>query len=276
MPEFHNLAELTLNRNGQSWGNLGYWKTETEYSDACRALALLLGEQAGLGRQSVVFDAGFGCGDQLVLWLEYFRVSQIYGANLSRSQTAYAKAKLANAGLPTTAAMIVQGDIDDPEIWTAALALGKPSHVLALDCAYHFQSRTRFLALAQKHLAPAGRLALTDFLLSDRHRKSGLVHWLLRWMLRCSHISETNIVHRHQYLRQLMDQGFGDIQVLDISEHVMRGFGRSFRKANATAHAGKRPGWKGRVKYVVTGLFLDWAYSRSILRYCVISATKGG
>lgn len=272
MAEFHDLAEVALNRQGQSWGNLGYWQSETEYSDACRALALLLGEQAGLDQQSVVFDAGFGCGDQLLLWLEHFRVAQVRGANLSRSQTAYARDKLAKAGFPPAATAIVQGDINDAEAWTAALGEEKPSHVLALDCAYHFPDRVAFIALAHQQLAPAGRLTLTDFMLSDQHRTGSLTHRLLRWMLKRSHIAEANIVRRDLYLSQLQEAGFVDIRIIDISEHVMPGFARFIR----TFRGSGQPGLSGRLKYIVTGRFLQWAYRRTILRYCLISATKTG
>ena len=129
MSEFHDLAELGLNRDGESWGNLGYWKTATDYSEACRALALLL-------------------GDQLLLWMEHFRVARIYGANLSQSQTAYAKNLLTRNRHAEMAAAIVQGDINNPDVWSATLERAHPSHVVALDCAYHFGSRFTFFGLA--------------------------------------------------------------------------------------------------------------------------------
>lgn len=271
MAEFHDLAELALNREGQSWGNLGYWEAATDYSDVCRALALLLGEQAGLNRQSRVFDAGFGCGDQMLLWLAHFGVAGARGVNLSRSQTSYAKAKLKSSGFPAAAVAIVEGNINDPQVWGAGG--DQPSHVLALDCAYHFPGRVAFFTLAQQHLAPAGRLALTDFMLADNHRTDSLNHRFLCWMLKRSRIAEANIVHRDKYLRQLEQSGFTDIRIRDISEHVMPGFAR-FARALGSGGAGTKPGWFGRVKYRVTGRFLTWAYRRSILRYCVISATK--
>ena len=277
MAEFHDLAELALNRHGQSWGNLGYWQTETDYSAACRALAQLLGEQAGLDKKSDIFDAGFGSGDQLLLWLEHFRVARVRGANLSHSQTAYAQAKLSNAGF--TSATIVQGDINDPDVWRIALKGNRPSHVVALDCAYHFPSRLEFFRLAHEHLAPSGRLALTDFMLADQHDAGSFVHRLLRWMLRRSHIAEANIVHRDRYIRQLETSGFGNVRIIDISEQVMPGFARfvrNLRRGHSAADTGKNLGWSGQIKYRVTGRFLEWAYRRSILRYCLIAATKAG
>jgi len=279
MTEFHDLAELALNRDGQSWGNLGHWQTGTDYSDACRALALLLAETARLDRQSLVFDAGFGCGDQLLLWLSHFRVARVRGANLSHGQTAYARTKLAQAGFPDTAAALVEGDINDPEVWRAALDGDQPSHVLALDCAYHFPSRTEFFLSAQQHLALAGRLALTDFMLPDGHDSASLSHRLLRWMLKLSHIAEANIVQQDRYRRELQVSGFADIRIIDISDHVMPGLARyiqDLRQNNVSVRIDRKPGWRGLLKYRVTGRFLEWAHRRSILRYCVISATKAG
>lgn len=279
MAEFHDLAELALNRDGQSWGNLGYWQTAEDYSAACRALALLLGKTAGLDSHSVVFDAGFGCGDQLLLWLEHFHVKRIFGVNLSRSQTAHARDKLVEAGYPDVAAALVQGDIGDPEAWSAALGRARPDHVVALDCAYHFPSRLEFFALAQRHLAPAGQLALTDFLLADPHDTDFLSHRLLLWMLKFSHIDEANIVHRNRYQLELQETGFDNIRMTDISEHVMPGlarFMRTLRLDNISAGVGQKPRPSGWLKYRLTGWFLEWAHRRSILRYCVITATKSG
>lgn len=265
MAEFHDLAELALNRDGQSWGNLGYWKNSVDYSDACRALATLLGEQAGLDRDSIVFDAGFGCGDQLLLWLEQFRVVQISGVNLSRSQTAFAKSLLAGNGQPKASRAILQGDINNPSIWTTALDGTRPSHILALDCAYHFPSRVKFLGLAHQHLTAKGQLALTDFMLAEQHRTDGFRHRLLCWMLKPSHIAEVNIVRQDVYRHQLQQAGFGEIRVRDISEYVMPAF---------SAGSSKKLQWSAQVKYAVTSWFLKWAYRHSILRYCVVSASK--
>ena len=279
MAEFHNLAELALNREGQSWGNLGYWQSAIDYSDACRTLALLLGEEAGLDHRSLLFDAGFGCGDQLLLWLDHFRVGRVDGVNLSRSQTAYARARLEKAGHPKTAAAIVCGDVDDPEAWSTRYDREAPSHVLALDCAYHFPSRVGFFALAHQQLAPGGRLALTDLMLADQHDTTGFRHRLLRWMLKLSHIAEANIVDEERYRLELRQSGFECVRITDISEHVLPGLARFMEarhQAMSPSAAGERPRRFGLVKYRVTGRFLEWAYRRSVLRYCVISARKTG
>lgn len=275
MAEFHDLAELALNRTGQSWGNLGYWQNAEDYSDACRALALMLGEQAGLDRHAIVFDAGFGCGDQLLLWLEQFHIAGLHGVNLSHSQTRFAKGKLRNAGFEAEASAIVEGDINDPNLWNATLGAARPTHVLALDCAYHFPSRLAFFRLAKHHLPRAGKLALSDFMLAEQHDTGSWAHRMLGWMLRPSHIAEDNMVHRDRYLRELQDSGFEDVRIIDISDHVMPGFARAMQKLGRerTASSATLP-WSSLIKYRVTGWFLAWAYRRSILRYCLVTARK--
>ena len=105
--------------------------------------------------------------------------------------------------------------------------------------------------MAQWHLAPPGQLALTDFMLSDRHDSDGLARHLLRWMLKVSRIPEANIVDLAQFIRRL-------------------------RQDKVAARISKRPGWPGLLKYRLTGRFLEWAHRRSILRYCLIIATKAG
>lgn len=277
MAEFHDLAELALNRDGQSWGNLGYWQTADDYSAACRDLALKLGELAGLSRHSTIFDAGFGCGDQLLLWLEHFHVARVCGVNLSRSQTAYARTRLIAAGYPDVAAALLRGDVSDPRGWAEALDRQEPDHVIALDSAYHFRDRRRFFALTQQHLAPAGRLSLTDFVLTNDHGTVSFSHRLLRWMLKLSHIPETNIVDLDRYELQLQEAGFDNVQVIDISEQVMPGlaqFIRDLRQDNVVARDDRKLAWSGWIKYRLTGRFLEWAFRRSVLRYYLISATK--
>ena len=137
--------------------------------------------------------------------------------------------------------------------------------MLALDCAYHFPDRLAFWGLAGRHLAPAGRLVLTDFMLDPRHRTKGFRHRLLCWMLKRARIAEANIVNEQIYRDQLVQAGYGGIGILDISEYVMPAF---------SAGSDRKLTWPVRCKYAVTSRFLKWAYRRSILHYCLVSATK--
>lgn len=268
--EFHDLAELALNSNGQSWGNLGYWTDgEDSYSDACRALAMHLGETAELNPSSVIFDAGFGCGDQLCLWLDHFHVRDICGINISNSQTQRARSLLQKTNHGKKSANIFAADIKDGSKWVEVISDRQITHVIALDCAYHFPSRVDFFNTANSYLEKGGKLALTDFILVDSEPKNLIYRFLLLVMFGLSRIPKANIVNQTTYKNDLEASGFHNIQMHDISQSVMAGFADWID----TQKRGELSFLSG-IKYRVTAAFLNWAYARSILQYAIIVAQK--
>ncbi|MEP3450981.1 MAG: methyltransferase domain-containing protein [Parasphingorhabdus sp.] len=268
--EFHDLSELALNSNGQSWGNLGYWTDgEDSYSNACRALAVQLGATAELNQDSILFDAGFGCGDQLCLWLEHYQVSDVCGINLSESQTQHAKSLLSKNGHSEKPNAIFVGSANDGEMWPEVIGTRKISHMIALDCAYHFPNRVNFFDLTISHLKTGSKLALTDFMLADQAQSKLAYRLLLSLMFRLSRIPKSNIVDQTTYKAELEAIGFHNIQIRDISQPVIDGFAHWVRSQTAM-----RLPFFARVKYRTTAAFLNWAYNRSILRYAVIVAEK--
>lgn len=275
MSEFHDLAEIALNSDGQAWGNLGYWKGASDYSRACRALALLLGDRAALDADSVVFDAGFGCGDQLLLWLNHFQIAAFGGVNNAIGQTRLAQRRLSEAGYEAHVPFLLSGDVNDPNSWDIGDLAGRINHVVALDCAYHFPSKTRFFQQAFALLPPSGRIGLTDFVLVDDHSASTIDPILLKIMLRLSRIPAANMIGRRAYTNCLDEAGFAAVEIEDISEQVMPSFGKWWRGYRAQdSRKAQNISWSDRMKYDVTARFLDWAYRKNILRYCIISAEK--
>lgn len=268
--EFHDLAELALNSRGQSWGNLGYWAAgEDSYSDACRTLAVHLGEAAKLNSKSEIFDAGFGCGDQLCLWLDHFRVQDVCGINISSSQTQRAKSLLQKTKHGEKSDNIFTADIKDRNKWAEVINDRQITHIIALDCVYHFPSRVDFFGAASSHLKKGGKLALTDFILVDSE-PTKLVHRILLWiMFKLSRIPKANMVDQISYKNDLESLGFHSIQIHDISQPVMAGFADWVHRQK-----GIQLSLFGAIKYRITAAFLNWAYTRSILQYAIVIAEK--
>ncbi len=267
--EFFDTAEVALNAGDQSWGNLGLWQDEDSYSDACRGLALALGIEAGLDAESHVFDAGFGCGDQLLLWLEHFHVATLQGVNLSETQTRRALDLLKRHGHHKHCETLRQGDIHNSAHWPAPGA-PRPNRVLCLDGAYHFPGRASFLAQAGRSLAPGGVLCVTDFVLPESFQ-GGLRSLPLHAMLRGSRIPRDNLVTTARYREQLFEAGFDQVAIRDLSESVMLGFSAWWARYHRRAsHLPAR----SRLKYAVTARFLGWAYHKTVLRYVLISARR--
>ncbi|MEM8917599.1 MAG: class I SAM-dependent methyltransferase [Pseudomonadota bacterium] len=270
MSEFHDLAEIALNKDGQAWGNLGYWKEETEYSAACAALARLLGDALQLDSESVIMDAGFGCGDQLLMWLDHYHVSGLHGVNHSLSQTAFARHRLTESGYGQIARQLLEGDVMDPAHWDFGAGTPSVNRVIALDCAYHFPDRGQFWQQAVRALQPGGRLGVTDLILSDHDRPVGLGSLFLGAMLKVSRIPSGNIVSEKEYVRKMKQAGLEQIELQDISTDVLPAFGRWWKAFRPSV---KLP-WSGRLKYEITARFLDWAWQSDLLRYQVVTAVR--
>jgi cyclopropane fatty-acyl-phospholipid synthase-like methyltransferase len=282
--EFYNLSERILNTGDLYWGNLGYWQRGSDYSNACAHLARSLAEAVDLDQNSWVFDVGFGCGDQLLLWLREYRVEFLCGINYSVSQTELAQQRLQQAGFKEAANHIHQGNVAELDRYLDRSSESETkdiNRILALDCAYHFPSRQQFIAdsyqilQASKNEGYHKKIGFTDIVLADTDSGKALP-WrkriLLNTMLRLSQIPQENIITLQKYEQQLQQTGFEQVSSQDISEHVFLPFGHWLvsQEDRIKKSTGKRSIW---LKYKVTSVFLAWAYNNDILRYVIISAT---
>uniref|UniRef100_D8PQU5 DUF7053 domain-containing protein n=1 Tax=Schizophyllum commune (strain H4-8 / FGSC 9210) TaxID=578458 RepID=D8PQU5_SCHCM len=95
--------------------------------------------------------------------------------------------------------------------------------ILALDCAYHFQTRKAFLQQALSNLAVGGRIALADIafddLTLDTHR-SKLIRAALRMM------PSDNVWTKTTYVKNMEQIGYVDVTLEDITDEVFPGFVR--------------------------------------------------
>ena len=265
--EFFNLAEVALNDQAQHWGNLGYWQYDHHYSDACRQLAIELGQYARLEKGQTLFDAGFGCGDQILVWYKGFDVRYVVGVNLSVSQTKTAARKLQAMGY-LQQSDLQQGDIHRIERPQKA---GQFDRVVALDCIYHFPDKSLFFLQAHELLAAQGILAFTDLVVNVDAKK----RWrysAVRLMCKLSRIPAANMKDMQQLRQGLEDQGYHKIEHQDISAQVMEGFAQWYfgpyrpdrNKLTLAQH----------LKYKITARFLRWSHHNDLLSYRLIRAEK--
>jgi microcystin synthetase protein McyJ len=195
------------------WLNLGFWKDETTYDGACTALTRLLGEAANLQKDEEVLDVGFGYGDQDLIWQRTYDV-RIVGLNITPLHVDIARARVEEKGLGDRIDFCV-GSATDMEF--AAESFDK---VMALECAFHFDTREKFFAEAMRVLRPGGRLAVTDMLPSPGDKTQFLTSWVTR---RRSGWPRENLYDRDVYVEKLRQSGFVNVCCESIRNDVYPG-----------------------------------------------------
>jgi len=261
---FHH--DLNRNENDQvntEWLNMGYWESTTNFPEACKALAIRLVQAAHCKKDGVVLDVGHGSGDSLLLHLgdaDVPRARRIVGITSLPSHHARAveRIKESSSGHKVDA-LLYCGDA----VWRSP-GLNHPlnpasseeafTSILALDCAYHFRTRSDFIRQCFKRLQPGGTLALTDLYLDGRIPPRLL--WLICFMFS---LPQANVWSKERYIQELREAGFEMHNFEDITAFVFPGF-LTFLRSRGVMWA---------LAECCIGL---WA--RNDGRYAIISATK--
>lgn len=219
---YSSLHELVVPDQGDAscldarfWFNMGYWKEARTYADAGAALAVRLADAAGLAPGHVVLDAGFGFGEQDLLWARQYDVKRIVGLNITLKQVDFARQRVDLAGLADRVDLRL-GDAMDPPFQNNTF-----DTVLALESAHHFRPREAFFAQAARVLKPGGMLGVAD-IIAAREPKD--VNHLQAWMTRRMTGSPgANFYSRDVYAKKLAKAGFVDVKVESIREYVFPG-----------------------------------------------------
>nr|WP_207280744.1 methyltransferase domain-containing protein [Thiocystis violacea] len=197
--------------------NLGYWPEASDLDDACEALVMRVAEAGGMSEGDRVLDVGYGFGDQDILWARRRAPERIIGLNITASQVAVAQRRVAEAGL-TERIDLRLGSATEMPIESDSADL-----VVALECAFHFDTREDFFREAWRVLRPGGRLVTADILPMP---KAG--GWIARlqqrfsWWLVASKfaIPPANAYMRPHYQALLALRGFERIRIESIREDV--------------------------------------------------------
>jgi microcystin synthetase protein McyJ len=202
------------------WLNLGYWKDARTYPDACVAMVDLLGTRAGLQPSDRVLDVGVGFAEQDFVLLDRFKVSHITGIDITPVHVDKGRERVAKRGLEK------QIDIRLGSGTAMEFPDASFDKVLALECAFHFDTRDQFMREAFRVLKPGGTIALAD-MLPNLGKKPGMTTVFGR---RYGHIPVANWYDREEYPRRLAAAGFDDVRVESIREDVFPAMAKYIRQ----------------------------------------------
>lgn len=177
---------------------------------------------------------GHGCGDSLLVLLSHPDIPRpdvVYGITslLAHHQRSQARVSQLLASDPTLAARTQVELFKGDAVWRhekdhpLAADSGQLLHaILALDCAYHFNTRGTFLSQSYSHLKPGGRITLADICFDAK--PSSFVAFFLSTVMRA--MPPANVQSKSEYIAVMEAIGYTDVTVEDITEDVFPGFAR--------------------------------------------------
>jgi len=206
-----------------------------------------------------ILDIGSGCGDSTHL-LSQLKPKSLKGVTSEPTQAAIARRRFSEISFVHADAVEYVASLKDESV----------DRIFALDCAYHFSSRKRFLEHSARVLCSNGRIAMTDLVLGDR------VSWSQKLFMRLiaflTGAPFSNFKGMEQYRSDFIQAGFDNVTIDDISEDVFPGLLEFIYRHRADmTRFGIEGRWTG---YLVFAKVLRWWLASRVVRFVIVQAVK--
>lgn len=143
----------------QPFANYGYWTRDgMTLEQAAESLTRLVAASAGLAPGDRVLDVGCGYGAGAVCWMRHFRPDSVTGLDVTEIRIEEGRRYVAQHGFADVIDLQL-GDATHMQFDDAAF-----DKLLSVECAFHFDTREKFLHEAARVLRPGGTLVLTDII----------------------------------------------------------------------------------------------------------------
>jgi microcystin synthetase protein McyJ len=183
-------------------------------------MAELVARAAGFARGQRVLEVGCGYAASAVHYTRLTAVAEVVAIDATPVRVEEARAYVQSAGLEGQIHVSV-GDAIHTGVPPASF-----DHVLAMECAFHFDSRRDFFGEAFRVLRPGGVFTLTDIIQSAEASKAATPLADMRRLLGADQkkILDTNIYDAEVYADYLRTAGFADVVIRSIKAEVVPAF----------------------------------------------------
>lgn len=241
--------------------NLGYWKNTNNTKKACEQMIDRVIQYSNLHKSQKLLDVGYGYGDQDIYIATKIPHLTIYGINITDNQVQQAQQKVIENNL-SNRIFLQKGD---------AISLDFKNNsfdtIIAIESAFHFNTREKFFKEAFRTLKKNGILCLTDCLPTTKITNPEFLTNSKRFG-----IPIANQYQIDDYIKKLQKIGFSSITFEDITENVI---------PHSAAEITNLNGWRTEPivnlpdnKNTVNELIHNFNIATTIEHYYIIKAVK--
>lgn len=226
-PITHNVARFYTQRHdtrkliydGKPYANFGYWhRPGLTLDEACEALTDLVARTAQLGPGDRVLEVGCGYGVGAVHYMRNYRPDHIVGLDVTDVRVRAGRDYVAAHGLADVI------DLQTGDATALAWPAAAFTKVLAVECAFHFDTREDFFRAARRVLAPGGILVLTDVVPRRGVAPERFLRRLPPLGFDVSLDVPANLYDADEYQHRLGRAGFADVRVQFLTDRTMSCF----------------------------------------------------
>jgi len=267
---YHDYLFAWCNRDNLAL-HYGYWDAAKPYQQHQALLNKnqILYQQAGIKPSDKVLDAGCGIGGSSI-WMAKQHGNTVTGITISAKQADYAR----QHALRHQIAERVTFEVAD--FCATPFPDASFDVVWALESSCHALNKADFLREAWRLLRPGGRIVVCDgFLLQRQFNEQqwqAVVTCLNGWAV-------PNLCSRDEFTGLLTEQGFQNVQCLDITTQTLPSADHMYKVAKRLRPVQKLSQWLGlrtraqTANYLV-GLAQHQLFSEKLTEYLIFTAQK--
>ena len=195
--------------------NFGYWDgAPADQQNAARNLIHEVAHLAELQSGESLLDVGCGFGEAALMFQQEYEVGKVVGVNVTEHHLEFARARAKERGAEDAVEFRFG---DATRLPLEDLSFDK---VIALESAFHFDSREAFLREAARVLKPGGRLTLAD-VVPLQPRKGRVKKYVASkfWL-----VPPANNYGPDEYALKLQEAGFEHIELRSVGDEVYPGY----------------------------------------------------
>ncbi len=248
--------------------NFGLWENGLKtYLEAAENMVHRVASIAGVNKDSLLLDVGFGMGTQDVYIVEKFNPKKIDALDVTWKHVEIARKRVERANYADRV------QFHHGTATKMPFANESFTNVMSIEAPEHFDTRQMFLEEAYRVLKPGGILGVADYTLK-RPPRNLLEKVVIESCRSLWKVPKDNAYSAEEYRRRLEKVGYKNIDIQEVGALTIPGYYYEQKRPEVKEALTKIRGFvAGRLGFFID-IVLFQAYQHGLLEYVLVHAEK--